>query len=76
VLAADLVGPARALDGLRALRAEIDEIAASLDVAEEIAGDLPHRERALRLNHRLARRILDAHRDWLDEVERELRLLD
>jgi DNA-binding PadR family transcriptional regulator len=72
VLAADLVGAERALEGLRALRSEIDEIDASLGVAEEIAGGLPHRERALRLNHRLARRILDAHRDWLDEVEREL----
>jgi hypothetical protein len=24
------------------------------------------------LNHRLARRIVDAHREWLDEVERDL----
>jgi PadR family transcriptional regulator, regulatory protein AphA len=73
VLAADLVGAERALEGLRDLRAEIDEIGASLGAAEEEAARLPHRERALRLNHRLARRILDAHRDWLDEVERELR---
>ena len=28
--------------------------------------------RYLLLNHRLARRIVEAHGDWLDEVEREL----
>jgi len=72
VLGSDLVGRERALEGLRGLRAEIDEIAGSLGVAEDVAGGLPHRERVLRLNHRLARRILDAHSDWLDEVEREL----
>jgi hypothetical protein len=30
------------------------------------------RERYLLLNHRLARRIVEAHTDWLDDVEREL----
>ncbi len=29
-------------------------------------------EADLLLNHRLARRIVKAHSDWLDEVEREL----
>src|SRR4051812_4563728 len=72
VLAADLVGDERALEGLRALRADLDEIDAALDAADAVAGRLPHRERYLRLNHRLARRVVDAHRDWLDEVEREL----
>ena len=33
---------------------------------------IPSRERYLLLNHRLARRIVKAHTDWLDEVEREL----
>jgi hypothetical protein len=32
----------------------------------------PSREHYLLLNHRLARRIVKAHTDWLDEVEREL----
>jgi DNA-binding PadR family transcriptional regulator len=72
VLAADLVGDEVALEGLRALREEIAEIEASLGVADDEAGRLPRRERYLRLNHRLARRIVDAHREWLDEVEREL----
>jgi PadR family transcriptional regulator, regulatory protein AphA len=72
VLAADIVGDARVLEGLRTLHADLDEIEAALDAADAVAGDLPHRERYLRLNHRLARRILDAHRDWLAEAEREL----
>ena len=34
--------------------------------------ELPHRATVLRLNRRLAQRIVDAHRAWLDEVEAEL----
>jgi PadR family transcriptional regulator, regulatory protein AphA len=72
VLAADLVGDARTLEGLRGLRADLDAIDADLDAAEEIARGLPHRERYLMLNHRLARRLVAAHREWLEEAEREL----
>jgi DNA-binding PadR family transcriptional regulator len=59
LLAADLVGEQAVRDSLRGLR-------------EEIAATIPHRETYLLLNHRLARRIVQAHSDWLDEVEREL----
>ena len=72
VLAADLVGDARALEGLRGLHAELDELDAAIDAAEEEARRLPHRERYLLLNHRLARRMVDAHRARLAEAEREL----
>jgi hypothetical protein len=37
-----------------------------------VAPTLPHRERYLRLNHRLARKLVVAHLEWLDEVELEL----
>jgi hypothetical protein len=40
-------------------------------VAESVATTLPRREPYLLLNHRLARRIVKAHSEWLDEVERE-----
>jgi PadR family transcriptional regulator AphA len=72
LLAADLVGEQPVLESLRALRAEIADISARLDAAEAIAATIPGRERYLLLNHRLARRIVKAHADWLDEVEREL----
>ena len=72
LLAADLVGEEAVLDSLRALRTEIGDISARLDAAEAIAATIPSRENYLLLNHRLARRIVQAHVDWLDEVEREL----
>jgi hypothetical protein len=72
LLAADLVGAQPVLDSLLALRDEIADISARLDAAEAIATTIPSREDYLLLNHRLARRIVQAHSDWLDEVEREL----
>lgn len=57
---------------LEAMRADVADVAARLDVAEAVAATLPHRERYLRLVHALGRRILAAHLDWLDDVEREL----
>jgi len=72
LLAADLVGEEAVVESLRGLRAEIDELERRVDVANAVAATLPHRERYLRLAHGLAHRLLDAHRSWLDEVEREL----
>ena len=72
LLAADLVGEQAVLDSLLALREEIADISARLDAADAVAATIPGRERYLHLNHRLARRIVQAHTDWLDEVEREL----
>jgi DNA-binding PadR family transcriptional regulator len=60
------------LASLEALRAEIDELAAGLAAGARLEAGLPHRATVLRLNRRLAERILDAHRQWLDEVEQEL----
>lgn len=73
LLAADLVGEGAVLASLSALREEIADLRARLDVAEQMAQTLPHRERYLRLNHALAGRIVDAHAAWLDDVERELK---
>jgi DNA-binding PadR family transcriptional regulator len=72
LLAADIVGIEPVLASLGALREQIAEIGAQLDEAEQTAASVPGRTRVLLLNHRLARKILDAHTDWLDEVEREL----
>jgi PadR family transcriptional regulator, regulatory protein AphA len=72
VLASEYADRGVLLTGLDALRAEIAELKAGLGEAAAIEPALPHRERALRLNRRLAERILDAHLEWLDAVEREL----
>jgi DNA-binding PadR family transcriptional regulator len=60
------------LESLSALRRELDELDASLDAAQEREASLPHRAKALSVNRRLAQRIVDAHRQWLEEVEAEL----
>jgi DNA-binding PadR family transcriptional regulator len=73
LLAGDILGDDEALGAsLSALRRELDEIDAGLDEAEAVAATLPHRTRYLLLVHRLGRRLVQAHRAWLDEVEREL----
>jgi DNA-binding PadR family transcriptional regulator len=72
LLAADLVGDDAVLRSLDALHAEIAELDSRLDAAEAAAGAIPHRSRYLLLNHGLARRIVQAHADWLADVEREL----
>lgn len=72
ILAADLVGAEAALGSVRHIRGEAEGLLERLDTAEDIAPSLPHRERSLRLNHRLARKLVLAHLEWLDEVEREL----
>ena len=73
LLATDLAaGPGDVLASLEALRGELAAQHERFDMAEEVAATLPHRERYLRLVHRLGRLMLEAHERWLDEVEREL----
>ncbi len=72
LLASDLVGAEATLEGLRHLRTEMDALRAGIEEGERAAASLPGRERLLMTNHRLARRIIDAHDAWLDEVERML----
>jgi DNA-binding PadR family transcriptional regulator len=72
LLLGDMVPDAVLVAGLQSMRTEIAEIAAQLGAADAAAAEMPHRTRYLRLNHALARRILDAHSTWIDQVEREL----
>ena len=73
MLITDLVGEAAVRESIGTLRADIADLAARLDIAEAIAETLPHRRKYLLLGHRLGRRLLETHLEWLDEVERELR---
>ena len=73
VLASDLASDERVVvGGLQAMREEIAEIAIGIDADEVRAAEFPHRERQLRLTRSLGRRLLQAHLDWIGEVEREL----
>jgi hypothetical protein len=73
VLASDLADDERVVvQSLKPLREEIAELAADVDAAERRAPTIPHRERQLKLVRSLGRRLLQAHLDWIDEVEQEL----
>jgi PadR family transcriptional regulator AphA len=72
LLTADITGDEAVLESLRPLRAEIADLLERIEAAEAIAHTMPRRERYLLLNHKLARRVVEAHAEWLDEVEREL----
>jgi len=72
LLTADLVDERDVVESLGTLRADIADLQTRLDIAEAAADTLPHRRTYLLLSQRLARRLLDVHLEWLDEVEREL----
>ena len=72
LLAGDVAADADVLGSLLGVRDELAELSSLLDEAERVAGSIPHRERNLRLVHSLGRRLVAAHEEWLDEVERTL----
>jgi PadR family transcriptional regulator, regulatory protein AphA len=58
---------------LESLRAPLEETYAALDRLREVGASLPHREAVIAVNHRFARRLLDAHAAWLEEAQAALR---
>jgi hypothetical protein len=73
VLASDLADePSAVVESLQAMRKEIAELSESIDEDERRAAEIPHRERQLRLVRSLGRRLIDAHLEWIEEVEGEL----
>lgn len=60
------------LASLTSLRQEIEAMRQILDRNDGDFHLMPERERYLRLSNDLARRVLEAHSDWLDDLEREL----
>jgi DNA-binding PadR family transcriptional regulator len=72
VLAADLGSDEDVLASIGSLREDVAAKRELLEAAKERAATLPHRERHLRLVHRLGELLLDAHEQWVDEVEQEL----
>jgi DNA-binding PadR family transcriptional regulator len=72
LLAADFSDDATIQASLAGLRSEIEHAYRNLEVMERRAPSVPHRARYLRLINDYGRRSLDAQRDWLDAVQREL----
>jgi DNA-binding PadR family transcriptional regulator len=72
VLASDLAADERVVaESLQTLRLEIAELLSGVDEDERRAPSIPHRQRQLKLVRSLGKRLLLAHLDWIDEVERE-----
>ena len=72
LLAADMVPEETTAAALLSLRVELDRLDRLVDESVERAHGLPRRERYLLLQLSLVRRMLGAHREWLDEVEQNL----
>ena len=73
VFAGDLARePAAVVRSVRALLPQIEELRRELEEDERRAAELPHRSEQLRLTRSLASRLLEAHREWIEEVERAL----
>ena len=73
LLIADLVGETVTRKSITTLRDDLADLQARLDEAEASAEELPHRRKYLLLVIGFMRRLFDLHREWVDEVERELR---
>lgn len=72
LLICDLAGEAVTRESMVALRDDLADVAARLDLAEEAARGLPHRETYLLIVTRFLRRYLDLHEELVDDVERHL----
>jgi PadR family transcriptional regulator AphA len=73
LLGAEYADREAVLRSLESLRAPLEETSAALDRLADVGRELPHRARVIAVNHRFARRILDAHAAWLEEAEAALR---
>ena len=74
LMAGDILGDdEQLLDALLTLRPEIEGQQAKLDEARTRLDTLPHRRSYLLLILELGNRLIQLQREWLDDVERELR---
>jgi DNA-binding PadR family transcriptional regulator len=73
LLGAEYADPQALIASLAALRAPLEETSDALDHLRDVGRELPHRADVIAVNHRFARRIIDAHVAWLEEAEAVLR---
>ena len=76
LFAGDMLTDDEILASLQKLRRDIETMTAALAANVARAPGIAHRTRYLLLQQNLGRRLLEAHADWLDTVERELGALD
>ena len=73
LLAADLVDPGAVLEGLEAMRPDLDAAREGVAAGQERTAGLEHRAHLLEVNHRYAARLLALEEEWLAEAEGVLR---
>lgn len=71
LLGSEFVPDEVVVESLSTMRQQLEADLESIRFLDQRAESLPHRARALHINHRLARRMIEAHLAWLDEVEAE-----
>ena len=67
--AADLVDPAAVLEGLEAMRPDLEAAQAGVEAGQARAADITHRAHLLAVNHRYAQKLLALQAEWLAEAE-------
>jgi len=67
--AADLVDPAAVLEGLEAMRPDLQAAQAGVEAGQQRAADITHRAHLLEVNHRYAQKLLALQEEWLAEAE-------
>jgi len=72
LFASDMGDQEAVLASLTALRQDLPRLEALCDMFERRAQAIPHRTTAIVLELSLVRRLLQAHRDWIDDVESAL----
>lgn len=73
LLGAEYGDPEAMAESLEALRGPIEETVAALDRRADVGRQLPHRADLIEINQRLARRVVEAHEQWLEEAQAALR---
>jgi DNA-binding PadR family transcriptional regulator len=72
LLAGDLLGDDAIVESFRGMLPELERLEALAQEMYDQAGRVPHRTRYLRLSHAYALRLVELHREWITEIEREL----
>jgi len=70
--ASDLGDLDAVLASLQSLRDDLPRLEALCNTFEERAHAIPHRTKTTSLELSLARRLIQAHRHWIDDIQREL----
>lgn len=71
LLGSEYVDDRTTIESVRPLRVRFEAELDAITRHEARIAEFPHRERPLRINLRLQRRMIEAHIAWLDEVEAE-----